>query len=202
VWFERTRRALRILGVRRRACERQVNEVRSRKGTPNWLVERGLVENRARRAALAVALPLPRGRLWTAVGWVRDLRSTMHDHAFFAACSAYARDPRFFDRPSWPHDLLHVMAPVRNGRDATAWAAWVGAMMLLAAGRSGTRRLSRRWGHSALSGAALSLGGAWLWGRIESQLASKPVMERLDEHLTRGASVRATRRRVLEFSVV
>src|SRR5262245_44841885 len=57
-----TARAFRLFGVQQRACERNVNDVRARVGIPNWMVQRGLIEQRARRATFAIAMPFPRGK--------------------------------------------------------------------------------------------------------------------------------------------
>ena len=182
-----TGRALRLLGVEPRACEQNVNELRARVGIPNWVVQRGLIAQRARRAAVSTAMPLPRGLVWGAVGWMRDLKNELREHAFFSACVAYVRDPRFFDRPSWPSDLLRIMAPLPSDDDTRALVALSAGAMAIASARTGVRHFARRWTESWFPTLALSLGGAALWGKIEANLASGPVVDGVEKYLARGA---------------
>jgi len=170
-------------------------------GVPNWVVQRGLVVQRARRAAVATAMPLPRGPFWGALGWMRDLKNELHEHAFFSACVAYVRDPRFFDRPSWPSDLLRIMAPIHFEDERRSLMALSAGAVAMASARTGVRHLARRWTVSWFPTLALSLGGATLWGKIEAQLASGPVVDGVEQYLARGAPRDREGAQIIHFAV-
>lgn len=195
-----TGRALRLLGVEPRACEQNVNELRARVGVPNWVVQRGLIAQRARRAAVSTAMPLPRGVVWGALGWMRDLKNELHEHAFFSACVAYVRDPRFFDRPSWPSDLLHIMAPLPSDDDKHALVALSAGAAAMASARTGIRHFARRWTVSWFPTLALSLGGATLWGKIEAKLASAPVVDGVEKYLARATPRQREGAQIIHFT--
>lgn len=192
-WTERIVR--RGFGVDRARCERHTNDVRARMGISNWLVEQALVSELARRSTLAAAFPLPEGRLWAVAAWLHDLRSVAHGHAMFSGCAAYLRDPRFFERPSWPADLIGIMSPVLAGRERVDTVAVLASVVAAATARTGVRRLrlQRRW-----VGGLLRAAAAVAWGKTEATLLSRIVERGLDECLGAGEP-EAEKPRVVPF---
>lgn len=153
--------------------------MRARVGISNWLVEQALASELARRSSLAAAFPLPDRPLWTLAGWLGDLRSVAHGHALFSGCVAYLRDPRFFERATWPADLARIMSPISVERDEIAVAGALASVVAAATGR--TRVRSLRGGGRWLSG-LVRAGAAVAWGRAEAAVLTRVVERGMDEY--------------------
>jgi hypothetical protein len=174
---------MRLLAVDRTACQQYVNDLRAQVGIDAELVGRTLLHKRALRTAVATALPLPRGSIWTALGWLRDVRSVAAEHAFSSACLAYLRDPYFFDRPAWASELLLVMKPAGPKSERAASAALVGSVVAFATARSVVRSLARRWGGGWIRTLMVRTGAGYAWGKLEAGVATRSLVKSLDRHL-------------------
>jgi hypothetical protein len=173
-----------VLGVTPGDCQEHVNRMRADIGISHWQLERALLEQHIRRAGWALTLPLPRGRFWTAAGFLFDVGSAGRDYAGLAASMAYVHDPAFFERTAWPHELLRIMVPLEHppksvGRQVGLMTAGVAAA---AAARSTLRRLGHAGARSFVGGALRSLALAQLWARAESALAARAVFRGLRLH--------------------
>ncbi len=180
-------RMVRLLGVDRYVCQKRVNDARAHVGISPVEVEDALKHQRALRTALATALPLPSGSVWTALGWMRDVRSVASEHALSSACVAYLRNPEFFERADWPSELIDAMSPVRDDRLATA--SLVAAILGAATARTQVRRLVRGRG-GLIRRLALRGGAAMAWGKIEAHLGTQPVDRHANEKIRRGETPR------------
>jgi hypothetical protein len=178
----------RVLRVERSDCEEHVNDMRSKVGISTWRIERALRDELARRTTMAVALPVPRGLLWSTLAWLYDAYGAGVAHAYFSACAAHARDPYFFDRKSWPYDLLRVMSPAKNGTPLSSMAALGAALAAAATMRAGVRSATRLVPGGVWSKTLLRGGAAALWGHVEASAAAETVARGVEAHLRRVAT--------------
>jgi hypothetical protein len=185
-WFT-TNALCRWLHVEEHACTERVDALRARVGISHWRIERALHDDLARRTAISMAFPTPRGKLWAAAVWLYDFHDAANAHAGFSACVAQSRDPHFFDRPSWPADLVRLMSPAPGTAPFTALVTWTLAMAGAASARAAVRQATRG-GLGAWWSSALYRGGAAaLWGRVEAAVATKGIARGVEAHLRRAA---------------